>query len=69
MAIQLSIMALQLNAVPIVGRATLMDDPINGVRKEARDATSKAAFFSARVDSVIWNLLLQMFILKAYLHA
>jgi len=40
--IQLSSTALRLNSVPIAGRATFSEDPMKGVRKEARLATQSA---------------------------
>ena len=60
-AIQLKIMALQLNSAPMEGSATLIEDPIKGVRNEATDATSKAAFFCDLVGSAIDSFLKKTF--------
>src|SRR3972149_1844660 len=46
-AIQLRVTASRANSLPIDGRAILTDEPMNGVKKELRVATSSAARFAA----------------------
>jgi hypothetical protein len=45
-ATQLSITASIANSSPIVGSATLMDEPIKGVRKEAEAEDKRATLFT-----------------------
>ena len=45
-AIQPTKMASALKAAPIDGSATLMEDPMKGVRNEAMEAENNTAFFS-----------------------
>ncbi len=48
-------MAFKENSFPIEGRAILIADVMNGVRKEARVAINKAEFFSAE-SSILRSL-------------
>jgi hypothetical protein len=53
MAIQLNDTAFIPKSLPIEGRAMLTEEPIKGVRKEVKVATSKAAFLVAALFIII----------------
>jgi len=59
-AIQLREIAFIAKSFPIVGRAMLTEEPINGVINEVRVATSKAGFLKASslilIDSFTKNM-------------